>query len=121
MTRKPGQNNDDDLTPEEQALLKKVKQDAEDPSNNFHVWRCETCKDQPEFTRFKMFRDHLEHTHQVPVKTAKVTQQMLSHIDGTKWYQTNYSCKVVDMEVTYTEAIRQERTGEDAMMWMDIG
>jgi hypothetical protein len=119
--RKPGHGNNDDLTPEKKALLEKVKKEGEDTRLDYHIWRCDSCSTQPEFTDFATFKAHLDSVHHVPIKTAKVHKEQGMHIDSTKWYQTNYTCHIVGMNVNYVEAIRQHRTGEDALMWMDIG
>ena len=120
MSRKPGHGNNDDMTPEQKAMVEKAKAEGADIRADFHVWRCETCKDQPEFSDFRTFKNHLIAVHQVDANTAKVTKQETMHLDGTKFYQTNYACKIIGSDITYTEVIRQQRTGEDALMWMDI-
>lgn len=104
------------MTPEQRRQIEKSGADAR---LNFHRWKCTTCEDQPEYDAPQPFVAHMLTVHHIGAK-ARVVRQQGMHLDGTKFSETHYACRVQDSDVTYTEAVRIERTGEDAAWWQDF-
>ena len=101
-------------------LTEQAKVTGNDKRLSFHAFQCNACKEQPQFDGYPAFGEHLRTVHKIDTTKAKVTQRMGMHLDATKWYQTNYDCQIVDSDVAYTEFVREQRTGEDAMYWMEV-
>ncbi len=96
--------------PEFETLLEKSKSKL--PGDSFDIWKCMSCPDQPELSQGGM-REHLQSVHSIDASTTKGTRQMLMHLDGRTWYQTNYQ---FDIEgVTLINFCRQRRSRRDPM------
>lgn len=83
----------------------------------WHLWYCETCTGKPEFSD-KAFRKHAVEVHGLTEKSMG-TRRMMQHLDGTKFYQTDYHWQF-DGGFAAVESIRLLRRGEDALLWADI-
>lgn len=63
------------------------KKKAAEPG--FNIFQCQLCADHPQFEQPGAFSTHLEEAHQMDAK-AKYQKRMLSHMDASDWYQTDY-------------------------------
>lgn len=104
------------MTPKQKAKLKKA--DA-DKRTDYHIFKCLTCTDTPEFDGIPKFLVHLKQSHHIVRHASEITHHMQSHLDATKYYETQYAGEVDG--VNFADVERNERTGEDALWWMDIG
>lgn len=98
---------------EEDAVVKALqgsKMDAK--SESFNIWKCLECEGEPEFEHGE-FMKHLQDVHGIDTKTAKGSRTMLMHLDGRKWYQSNY--EVVVQGVKCVNFCRNRRARNDPM------
>lgn len=91
-------------------LNKKSKMDVK--AKSFDVWKCMSCEGEPEFSRGEVAKHALE-VHGVDIKTVKFQREMLMHLDGREWFQSNYEWKVDSM--TLVNYSRSPRAKNDMM------
>ena len=56
----------------------------------FDLWKCDTCADKPEFESTEAMKTHLVEVHKMDMKTTKFSKKMLCHLDGAKFFQSDY-------------------------------
>ena len=71
------------------SIQKQAK--ATKTGNNFDIFTCQTCDPDgvTEYTRGQV-NVHLQETHGIDTKTTQAKREMLMHLDGRDWYQSNY-------------------------------
>lgn len=89
-------------------MAKRVKK----PVEEFNVFLCFLCEDKTEFNA-GTFSAHLRDVHTVDA-AQKYQKRMLSHMDATDWYQTDYEW-LKDGVVFATQSIRLAR--RDKNFW----
>ena len=77
-------------------------------------WCCPNCSKEPDFTHEAMMT-HLKEAHGIDAKTTQGTKRMLMHIDGSDFYESQSEWTIAGLK--FYQTTRNQRTGEDAMMW----
>ena len=86
----------------------------------FNAWWCSTCS-TGELT-VESLREHLRVAHSLDLKGLKGQQELLVHLDSSKWFQSDYRVTIKDpdgKEVILVHSQRCARRGMDAQMWAD--
>ncbi len=84
---------DEDAMKMAAEAMEKIAKQAQTKETSFNRWKCLECEDQPEFEHADMMK-HLQEVHQIDLKTAKGTRQMVMHLDGSNWYQSDYKIEI---------------------------
>lgn len=101
---------------DEDRIVREAREKAErvskDDRLDFSDWFCETCKDGKVYSLAEMLT-HLKEVHGIDGKTTSATKHMTMHLDGRKWFQTNYAVNIADVKLT--NAVRSRRSKNDPM------
>jgi hypothetical protein len=88
-----------------------AKRKRGEPVREFY---CETCK-QEKCMNLEELKEHLVNLHGIDIGKVKGTREMTMHMDGSKFYQSNYLWTFGEVKVT--EVVSATRVGEDRKMW----
>lgn len=75
---------------------------------------CETCKQKDAMTLDAM-KEHFRAVHQIDVTKTKGTREMVMHLDGTDFYESNYVWTFGDVKMV--EATWNPRSKADRALW----
>ncbi len=78
--------------------------------SEFNLWSCQSCDAAIEAAKVN---EHLENVH--GIKEMKGRKQMLCHMDGADWFQSDYEYTIGDVKLN--QSIRCKRNEEDRMYW----
>lgn len=97
-------------------MSKKTTEEAlqvvKDNRAQFNAWWCETCGDGKEYSQPEIVA-HLKDAHGVDAATTKGTKQMVMHLDGRSWFQTNYAVTIAGVRLS--NVVRCKRAKDDPM------
>lgn len=82
--------------------------------DEFNVFQCEGCKEQPQFDA-KDLAGHLKEVHGLDVKHVRNKKTMVMHLDGRDFYQSNYRFDLIDAGFSLFQYVRNKRRKDDPM------